>query len=284
MDFLHPLLAAIAPYAWSWGFAFAFMTALELLLPRGEQSIATRLPGLLFWLLWLPVSAGIAAGFHALWNALGIRALITIPLEFSWMGVAAIIATPLAAAAIYDFFFYWCHRAEHRWLWRFHAVHHSIRDMNTVNAFHHITEPLFQAVMILLPASLIANDTGIVAPLMIVLLHFQASLIHSPVKLHLGPLGALIVDNRFHRIHHSLEERHFDKNFGAFTTIWDHLFGSAHVPAKNEWPAVGLAEIDQPRGVGAWLTLPWRYGRQEEVVHAATQRRDEDVPAAPAAR
>lgn len=261
MDFLHALIAAAAPYAWSWGFAFAFMTALELLLPRAGQSLASRLPGLLFWTLWLPVSGLTAAGFHAAWAALGIQPLITIPLGFTWLGAAAIVATPLAAAAVYDFFFYWCHRAEHRWLWRFHAVHHSIRDMNTVNAFHHVTEPLFQAALILLPASLIVSDTGLVAPLMIVLLHFQASLIHSPVAIHLGPAAALIVDNRFHRIHHSLEERHFDRNFGAFTTIWDRLFGTAHVPTRNEWPDVGLAEIDQPRSVGEWLSLPWRYGR-----------------------
>lgn len=262
MHLLAPLLAAAAPYLWVWGFAFAFMTALELLLARGEQSIATRLPGLFFWALWLPVSGIIYAAFHALWDVAGIKPLITIPLELSWLGIAAIVITPLAAAAVYDFFFYWCHRAEHRWLWRFHAVHHSIRDMNAVNAFHHVTEPLFQAVMILLPASLIVTSHGAVAPLMIVLLHFQASFIHSPAAIHFGPLGRLIVDNRYHRIHHSLEERHFDKNFGAFTTIWDRLFGTAHMPAKNEWPDVGLAEVDQPRNVGEWLSLPWRYGRK----------------------
>ena len=100
MDLLAPLLAAVAPYAWSWGFAFAFMTALELLLARGEQRIATRLPGLFFWMLWLPVSGLIYAGFHAMWAALGIKPLITIPLGFSWAGVAAIVATPLAAAAV----------------------------------------------------------------------------------------------------------------------------------------------------------------------------------------
>lgn len=262
MDLLAPLIATAAPYLWSWGFAFAFMTALELLLTRGQDRIANRLPGLLFWALWLPISGLTYAGFHAMWAALGIAPLITIPLGFSWMGVAAIVATPLAAAAIYDFFFYWCHRAEHRWLWRFHAVHHSIRDMNAVNAFHHVTEPLFQVVMILLPASLIASEAGMVAPLMIVLLHFQASFIHSPATMHFGPAGALIVDNRFHRIHHSLEERHFDKNFGAFTTIWDRLFGTAHFPARDEWPDVGLAEIDQPRNVSEWISLPWRYGRK----------------------
>jgi len=266
MHALDTLIATATPYAWTWGFAFAFMTALELLLSRGEQSIKSRLPGLLFWALWLPVSGVLYAGFHALWDVLGIRPLIVLPLEFGWAGAAAIVATPLAAAAIYDFFFYWCHRAEHRWLWRFHAVHHSIRDMNAVNAFHHVTEPLFQTALILLPASLIVSQTGAVAPFMVVLIYLQASFIHSPATFHFGPGRALFVDNRFHRIHHSLEERHFDKNFGAFTTVWDRLFGTAHFPAAEEWPDVGLAEIDQPRTVGDWVSLPWRLGREESAL------------------
>ncbi|WP_066813312.1 sterol desaturase family protein [Sphingomonas asaccharolytica] len=261
-DLPNLIVAEIAPLAWTWGFSFAFMTALELLLGHGEQKFASRLPGLIFWVLWLPVSRLVYAAFHALWAEIGIRPLIVLPLEFTWLGAAAIVATAVASAAIYDFFFYWCHRAEHRWLWRFHAVHHSIRDMNAVNAFHHITEPIFQTLLILLPASLIVSETGPVASLMVLLLYFQASFIHSPARLHFGPARAFFVDNRFHRIHHSLEERHFDRNFGAFTTIWDRLFGTAHFPAAAEWPDVGLAQIDQPRTVGEWISLPRRYGRQ----------------------
>ena len=54
----------------------------------------------------------------------------------------------------------------------------------------------------------------------------QGNYLHSPIRLHLGVLGRYIVDNRVHRIHHSLEPAHFDKNFGMFTTLWDRLFGT----------------------------------------------------------
>lgn len=262
MEGFQALIADTASSLWVWGFSFTFMTVLELLLPRGEQSLVSRLPGLLFWAIWLPASSIAAAGFRALWAALGIQPLILLPLEFTWAGALAIVAAPLAAAAVYDFFFYWCHRAQHRWFWRFHAVHHSIRDVNTVNAYHHITEPLFQAALILLPTSLIVSQPGAAAPLMIVFLYFQSSFIHSPARLHFGPARALLVDNRFHRIHHSLEERHFDRNFGAFTTLWDRLFGTAHFPEVDEWPDTGLAEIAQPHTLKEWLTLPYRYGRE----------------------
>ena len=43
--------------------------------------------------------------------------------------------------------------------------------------------------------------------------------------------------------------------------MWDRLFGTAWLPARNEWPATGLAEIDQPRSLWGWIDLPVRFGR-----------------------
>jgi sterol desaturase/sphingolipid hydroxylase (fatty acid hydroxylase superfamily) len=99
---------------------------------------------------------------------------------------------------------------------------------------------------------------------MLILLQLQASFIHSSSRIDLGPLRLFLCDNRFHRIHHSVEERHFDKNFGAFTTLWDRLFGTAWFPEKDEWPETGLAEIDQPRSLRRWFDLPARLRRREQ--------------------
>ena len=66
----------------------------------------------------------------------------------------------------------------------------------------------------------------------------------------------MIVDNRFHRIHHSLEERHFDKNFGICFSIWDFLFGTAYEPG-DEWPHVGLADRMPPNSVREFLLHPF---------------------------
>lgn len=263
------LLSAVLPAATPWLFSFALMTAFELLLPRDRHSARGRIAGVLFWAIWLPVMAATYAMFRSLWHWIGIEPLLILPLQFRWAGPFAMILAPIAGAAVYDFFFYWCHRAQHRWFWRYHAVHHSIRELNAVNAYHHITEPLFQAVLLLAPASLFGSDIGYLAPAMAVVLHLHASFIHSPTSVHLGPLRIFFCDNRFHRIHHSLEERHFDRNFGAFTTLWDRLFGTVYFPAKDEWPDVGLAEIDQPRGVIAWLTLPYRLRERDDTAPAA---------------
>jgi len=205
----------------------------------------------------------------------GIRPLVTVPMSFDWAGIAAIIVAPIVAALIYDFFFYWFHRAQHALAWWFHVVHHSIRELNAANSYHHVSEPIFQAVFLLLPVSLIVTDTGPTVPAMLIVLHLQASFIHSPTSMNLGPLRLLFCDNKFHRIRHSLEEKHFDKNFGAFTTLWDRIFGTAWFPARSEWPETGLAEVDQPRNLGDWIDLPTRFQRLRRAARVPRSRADQ---------
>jgi sterol desaturase/sphingolipid hydroxylase (fatty acid hydroxylase superfamily) len=50
-----------------------------------------------------------------------------------------------------------------------------------------------------------------------------------------------------------VEPRHFDKNFGIFTTLWDSVFGTAYFPAKDEWPQAGVADFPEPQSVVEFL-------------------------------
>lgn len=261
MSISSALWEAVKPTLCVTGFGFSMMTAVELLTPRERQSLRGRLPSLLFWAIWLAISGIAYAGFRVLWSAIGIPPLLTLPTGAGWGGPVSWVVAPVVGAAIYDFFFYWCHRAQHRWLWRYHAVHHSIRELSAVNAYHHPIEPFVQILLIAIPTSLIASEAGPVVPTMLVLLHLQGAFLHSSSHWHLGPLSRVVVDNRFHRIHHSVEPRHFDRNFGAFTTIWDRMFGTAWWPERDEWPATGIAEVDQPRTLHQWITLPVAYDR-----------------------
>src|SRR5690348_8430022 len=74
-----------------------------------------------------------------LWGALGIRALATIPL-WRWLaplGTAGIIIQWLIGVLIADFFIYWRHRAEHKWFWPIHAVHHAPTELHAANDIGH---------------------------------------------------------------------------------------------------------------------------------------------------
>jgi sterol desaturase/sphingolipid hydroxylase (fatty acid hydroxylase superfamily) len=84
---------------------------------------------------------------------------------------------------------------------------------------------------------------------------------HSCMRLGLGPLRYIISDNRYHRIHHSIEPQHIGKNFGSFTPTWDIVFGTAHFPTKAQWPQTGLVDQDEPQTILDFLFRPFRVAR-----------------------
>src|SRR6185295_15584971 len=48
-----------------------------------------------------------------------------------------------------------------------------------------------------------------------------------------------------HRVHHSVESRHADTNFGVSLSIWDHLFGTQY-RHYDEYPETGVPLDDFP--------------------------------------
>jgi sterol desaturase/sphingolipid hydroxylase (fatty acid hydroxylase superfamily) len=174
-----------------------------------------------------------------------------------------------------DFQFYVTHRFEHRFLWRFHAVHHSIRNLSAANSFHHWTEPLWW-MTITIPLLFVDVRIAPTLGLLTVAFRYWQFYIHSTARPHLGALRRLLVDNRYHRIHHSLDPSHHDKNFGAMTPLWDWLFGTIHMPAKDEWPAVGLVEVGEPKDLSEWSSLPWRLGNGVSLSGARPARNSGD--------
>ncbi len=254
------LLDSLKNHYVAWCVVFVILTCFEVLNPREDHSLRGRLLGSGFWLISLAVSFVAMAILALAWQNLGVRPLFTIPTVLAIVGgplAGAILAAVIGAVA-YDFFFYWFHRVQHRWLWRWHATHHSIEQLNAVNSYHHPADSLISMILLQVPMSLLIGTHGSILPVVNLVLWCHIVWIHSPTRITLGPLRAFLVDNRFHRIHHSVEPHHFDKNFGAFTTLWDRLFGTCYMPGRSEWPEVGIAEARQPRSFGEWVAIPWR--------------------------
>ena len=116
-----------------------------------------------------------------------------------------------------DFFYYWYHRAQHTipFLWRFHAVHHSIEDLNATNCSHHWLEGFFKAFAVSVPLSLLIELHYPEVALVGLIFGQWGQLVHADSRLDFGPLRWLVVSPRFHRVHHSTARRHFDKNFAG---------------------------------------------------------------------
>ena len=47
-----------------------------------------------------------------------------------------------------------------------------------------------------------------------------------------------------HRIHHSTDPQHYNRNFADALPIFDILFGTFHCPARDEFPPTGLGAMD----------------------------------------
>jgi sterol desaturase/sphingolipid hydroxylase (fatty acid hydroxylase superfamily) len=191
-----------------------------------------------------------------------------LPLKFAGYAVAT-----LGLAMIGNFFYYWLHRAQHKvaWLWRFHRVHHSITELSVTSSYHHVAEDFFQFVAVTLPMAFLLDVlSGPVPWLVIVGVNTYFYFIHSSTRIDIGPLRYVVGDNRFHRIHHSVEPRHFNRNFGTVTPLWDMLFGTAYFPRADEWPNVGLAELPEATTLRDYLLMPFRDSKISKSTEAPT--------------
>jgi len=240
--------------------------ALELLFPAGATSVAARMRAGLFWSIYITITVAFFTVFNRFWNGLHIRPLFDLRFavasasRVSLLELGRGIVVVLGVAMAGDFLYYWFHRLQHRssLLWRFHEVHHSVRDLNAWNSNNHFTELIFRVPLIALPMSLLVHvGTGSVPTMVYILLGIQGQFEHSATRVHFGFLRYLLADNRFHRIHHSIEGQHRDRNFGSFTSIWDSIFGTAHFPCPDEWPDAGVVGVDPPVRVSDYLLRPF---------------------------
>ena len=235
------------------------LATLENIFPRvGERppSLISRAKAVAFWLVFWLFSALLTRLTYPFLETLGISPLFP-SLEPAFLPRPIAIAVAVVSSAVLgDFFYYWCHRFQHRYLWRFHAVHHSVREMSAMTAYHHVSEPIMKVVLYSVPLSIFIQDPyG--APILGAVLGLHGNYLHSTTRLNFGPVGRWIQDNRLHRIHHSIHPEHHDKNFAVFTTIWDRLFGTAYLPKPGEWPETGVADMLEPESVGQFLTAPF---------------------------
>lgn len=155
------------------------------------------------------------------------------------------------------------HYASHRigWLWRLHAVHHSVSRMYGFNGL--MKHPLHQAVEAVggvLPLLLLGMPYPLAAVLAFAIA-IQLLLQHANIDLRPGPLGRLMAWAPLHRFHHLRYGRAGDVNFGLFFTVWDRLLGTAFdAPAyRLGGRDLGIgSQPDYPRDYLGQLLAPFR--------------------------
>jgi len=231
--------------------------------------------------LFLALPVGVAAGIGSAslrqylpWQpiAFSFADIGHVPMIGGALEIAALIFVPLL---LHDIWFYWAHRIEHRvpFLWEFHKLHHSDEQMNCSTwARDHFLQAswiaLFPVFTLGLLFDLDAVQAGQAALLSSLFLSLWSMLYHSAIRLRMPWLDRILVTPQVHRIHHSRDPAHHDRNFADVLPIFDIMFGTYHRPGPDEFAATGLGDDDraprtlwQAQGHPAWLGLTKLTGR-----------------------
>lgn len=149
---------------------------------------------------------------------------------------------------ISDFLRYWLHRLSHTipFLWRFHAVHHSVDKLYWLNTsrFHPIEKAL-QFSLDVLPFMLIGVSQEVIA-LHFVLYAVNGSFQHCNIIIKYGWLNYVVSSGDLHRWHHSREIDESNNNYGNNVIIWDLIFGSFFLPKDRVVEELGLKNKEYP--------------------------------------
>lgn len=183
--------------------------------------------------------------------------------------------TILAGVIIFltkDFCRYCSHFIHHkyRFLWPFHAVHHSAEVMSPITFMR--MHPMTMAVQVTLISVIVGVVQGIVLFVLVgqitpeivyvgifawnLYVFAGAHLRHSHVWISYGPvLEHILISPAQHQLHHSSDPKHHDKNFGEIFAIWDWMFGTLYVPKAKEELTFGIGNAQGELISQPYLTL-----------------------------
>ncbi len=141
---------------------------------------------------------------------------------------AASSGTPwvLAFAGV-DLIYYGWHRLSHEVnvLWAAHVVHHQSEDYNLAVALRQAVATSFTSLPFYLPLALLGVPPVVYATTSAFSTLYQFW-IHTELVGKLGVLEAFLNTPSHHRVHHAVNPRYLDRNYGATLIVWDRLFGT----------------------------------------------------------
>lgn len=246
--------------------AFMIFAPLELLMPRRRGQGLFR-PLWKTDTIYLLVNVVLISFGSAIFVVGGLTLLEPLVPEGFMTAVAALPVWLqfVLVFIIADLWYYTMHRLAHKLplLWRFHAIHHSIEDMDWLAAHrvHAVDQIITGASTLLVPMALGFSDTAIF------LYSFQfgwhSLLKHSNVRITWGPLRWILATPVFHHWHHANQPEAYDKNFAGQLPLLDVLFGTA-IMKEREAPEVYGVNEPIPAGYIDQFFHPFRRRDPEE--------------------
>jgi len=146
-------------------------------------------------------------------------AIAQLPTGSVWTWIAALFA--------YDFLYYWHHRAGHRvaLLWAAHVVHHQSEDYNLSTALRQTSSGWLAGWMFYLPMALLGFPPLVFGVVALIDLLYQFW-VHTEQVGRLGWFDRWFCAPSNHRVHHAVNDRYLDRNYGGVFIVWDRVFGT----------------------------------------------------------
>jgi len=241
-----------------WAVAIALFTAAELVarqrVPWRRRAVNLGNGSVVLLVIFL--SGPLVAGtLHGLQGSLGYKPPFLLD--------HYVPSAPLAALIFllaYDLGYYWFHRLQHAssLLWRVHAVHHSETDLNATSYVRqHFLENVLQSFAVLVPLLMVVPvmpRTLAWVALISAMVQFFA---HAALQIHFGPLSALFISPRLHRVHHSADRAESDSNYASMFPLWDVVFRTYRPPSPRP-ERTGLHSGERLPGLWPLLSSPFR--------------------------
>jgi len=173
-----------------------------------------------------------------------------------------------------DFAIYFQHVLVHKipFFWRFHVVHHSDLDLDASSGLRFHPVEILASMLYKIGIIFLLGPAPIAVLVFEAVLNGMALFTHSNIAL---PEKAdyffkkLIVTPDMHRIHHSVEVRETNSNYGFNLSIWDRIFGTYKEQALKAQPEIdiGINAFRSPDELTFYnlLIMPKKYREQTYV-------------------
>ena len=217
------------------GVMLLIFTPLEILFPRRDIAIARahRLTDLLY----IFVASVITAAFTTIIMLGGAATLSPLAHEGvqNWVGGLSLWVSVPLMMLVADIGYYWVHRLHHEIpaLWKLHAIHHSIEEMDWMAA--HRVHPIDQALtrgISFVPVILLGFSSSTVV-IWAFIFAYQSLLKHSNVRVGFGLMRWVFVDPVYHHWHHANQSEAFDRNYAGQLPVLDLVFGTAFMKTAD---------------------------------------------------
>lgn len=188
-----------------------------------------------------------------------------------WQLPADSVAVWLGALVAYDFCYYWHHRAGHRVaaFWAAHVVHHQSEDYNLGTALRQTSSGFLLGWVFYVPMAVAGVPPVVFATVALIDLLYQFW-VHTQQIGRLGWFDRWFVSPSNHRVHHAVNERYLDTNYGGILVVWDRLFGTfveeddaepivygTRAPLRSWCPVVANLDVYRGLAFDSWHARRW---------------------------